>query len=146
MGERDLAGRLDEIREVVRASGVEAMPGMRAPVTGVLVLRGSPLPVVDLRGDDNVAGDVLVLAAEGRGALGVAVDKVVAVLADDALTLDDAPLAEEMPSYVKGVLRGANGSPVLLVEVARFAGMGDPGPVGGIPQPRRTASSGPRRP
>jgi chemotaxis signal transduction protein len=100
--------------------------------------------VVDLRGDDNVAGDVLVLAAEGRGALGVAVDKVVAVLADDALTLDDAPLAEEMPSYVEGVLRGANGLPVLLVQVARFAGMGEAHPAGRIPQPRRTASPGSR--
>ena len=141
MGERDLAGRLEQIREVVRASGVEALPGMRAPVTGILVLRGSPLPVVDLRSGDNRAGDVLVLAAEGRGALGVAVDRVVAVLPHDALGVDAAPLPDEMPTYVEGVLRGPSGEPVLLVEVSMLAGMGaadatERGAGSRIPEPR----------
>ena len=141
MGERDLAGRLEEIREVVRGTGVEALPGMRAPVTGILVLRGLPLPVVDLRNEGNGAGDVLVLAAEGRGALGVAVDRVVAVLPHDALAVDDAPLPDEMPAYVEGILRGPGGEPVLLVEVAMLAGMGPADPTdrrlrSRVPEPR----------
>jgi chemotaxis signal transduction protein len=37
---RTLAGRLDEVREVVRATGIEPLAGARAPVTGLLVLRG----------------------------------------------------------------------------------------------------------
>jgi chemotaxis signal transduction protein len=85
VGGRDLAGPLDEVREVVRAAGVESMAGTRAPVNGVLVLRGSPLPVVDLRTDAGRAaegrnGDVLVLLADATGELGVAVDRVLAVL------------------------------------------------------------------
>ena len=49
MDGRTLAGRLDEVREVVRATGIEPLAGARAPVTGLLVLRGQPVPVVDLR-------------------------------------------------------------------------------------------------
>jgi len=49
MGGREMAGRLLEVREVVRAVGVEPLAGSRAPVTGLLILRDLPLPVVDLR-------------------------------------------------------------------------------------------------
>ena len=44
MGGRELAGRLGEVREVVRATGIDALDGARAPVTGLLVLRGSLAP------------------------------------------------------------------------------------------------------
>ena len=84
---RTLAGRLDEVREVVRATGIEPLAGARAPVTGLLVLRGQPVPVVDLRSgsvDDDATGDVLVLQVTD-GVLGLAVDEVVAVLGEDEL-------------------------------------------------------------
>jgi chemotaxis signal transduction protein len=62
---------------------LEALPAMIPPVTGMLELRGNPLPVVDLRAGDaeelrTARGDVLVLA-EGVDALGVVVDQVTAV-------------------------------------------------------------------
>jgi chemotaxis signal transduction protein len=123
MGGRDLAGPLDEIREVVRATGVERLAGTRPPVSGVLVLRGSPLPVVDLRSPDGEVGDVLVLASTAADAMGVAVDRVVAVLPSDALVLDEGPLPSELPDYVRGVLRGPDGAPVLLVTLRALAGL-----------------------
>ena len=43
LGGREMAGALDEVREVVRATGIEGLAGTRAPVTGLLELRG-PLP------------------------------------------------------------------------------------------------------
>ena len=51
LGGREMAGALDEVREVVRATGIEGLAGTRAPVTGLLELRGTPVPVVDLRSD-----------------------------------------------------------------------------------------------
>ncbi len=122
---RDLAGPLDEVREVVRASGVEPLTGTRPPVTGILMLRGSPLPVVDLRSGESV-GDVLVLAAAGpEQALGVAVDRVLAVLPSDALRPDEAPLPDGLPVHVRGVLRAPDGAPVLLVALRALAGLVD---------------------
>jgi chemotaxis signal transduction protein len=66
MGGREMAGRLLEVREVVRAVGVEPLAGSRAPVTGLLILRELPLPVVDLRSeaDPGDVGDVLVLVPD----------------------------------------------------------------------------------
>ncbi|HVQ88140.1 MAG TPA: chemotaxis protein CheW, partial [Actinomycetes bacterium] len=63
MNGRDLACQLDEVREVVRAVGIDSLPGTRAPVSGMLELRNDPLPVIDLRSDayPGEQGDVLVL-------------------------------------------------------------------------------------
>ena len=44
MGSREMAGALDEVREVVRATGLEELSGTRAPVTSLLELRGTPVP------------------------------------------------------------------------------------------------------
>jgi chemotaxis signal transduction protein len=123
MDGRELAGRLDEVREVVRATGVEPLTGARAPVTGLLVLRGTPVPVVDLRGepDPGEAGDVLVLQT-GDGVLGLAVDRVLAVLGPDEL----APVAGStggLPAYVLEVRRSATGSPVFVVSLRALAGL-----------------------
>ena len=70
---RAFAGRLGEVREVVRAVGIEALSGARAPVTGLLILRSSPVPVVDLRSAPYAGdtGDVLVLQTP-EGVLGLA--------------------------------------------------------------------------
>lgn len=122
-GGRAFAGRLGEVREVVRAVGIEALSGARAPITGLLVLRSSPVPVVDLRtaayaGD---TGDVLVLQT-AEGVLGLAVDKVVAVLGPDELVPTEQTAAG-LPSYVLEVRRDAGGEPVLVVSLPALAGL-----------------------
>lgn len=132
MGGRELAGRLSEVREVVRATGLEELAGARAPVTALLVLRGTPVPVVDLRSsaDPGDSGDVLILDTPG-GALGLAVDRVVAVLAPEQLRpVSDRP-GEGMPAYVLEIRRDPAGAPVLVVSLAALAGLtpAEPGPL-----------------
>jgi purine-binding chemotaxis protein CheW len=123
LADRELACRLDEVREVVRLEGLEVLPGMTAPISGLLELRGNPLPVVDLRTADaatraTTRGDVLVLDA-GADAMGVVVDQVLAVYDEDELASagDDRPTG--LPHYVIEVLRrpGLAASPVLLVDL-----------------------------
>lgn len=124
-GGRALAGRLGEVREVVRAVGIEALSGARAPVTGLLILRSSPVPVVDLRSDAYAGdtGDVLVLQTP-EGVLGLAVDKVVAVLGpDELLPVTEQVAAGLLPSYVLEVRRDAGGEPVLVVSLPALAGL-----------------------
>lgn len=123
-GGRALAGRLGEVREVVRAVGIEALTGARAPVTGLLILRSSPVPVVDLRSAAYAGdtGDVLVLQT-AEGVLGLAVDKVVAVLGPDELVRVTEPPALGLPSYVLEVRRNAAGDPVLVVSLPALAGL-----------------------
>jgi len=127
MGDRELAGRLGDVREVVRAVGITELTGARAPVTGLLTLRGTPVPVVDLRSaaDPGDSGDVLVLSADDDGILGVAVDKVVAVLGPEELQPLDPqePTPHGLPPYVLEVRRDAGGNPVFVVALPALAGL-----------------------
>ncbi|MGH8894653.1 MAG: chemotaxis protein CheW [Actinomycetes bacterium] len=124
MSGRRLAGRLGEVREVVRATGIEPLAGARAPVTGLLVLRGTPLPVVDLRSaaDAGDTGDLLVLQTPD-GALGLAVDEVLAVLGPDELVTGPGVAAPGLPAYVLDVRHDAAGAPVLVVSLTALAGL-----------------------
>jgi chemotaxis signal transduction protein len=120
LGERAFATSLDDVREIVRLAGLERLPGVQAPLAGVIELRGAPLPVLDVRGPDapEDRGDVLVLEVDGD-AVGVAVDQVLAVLPAEALPeLTDRP-AKVLPSYVIGV-RSASDGPVLLVDLEKM--------------------------
>jgi len=117
---RQLACRLDEVREVVRLAGLESLPGMTPPVSGVLELRGNPLPVIDLRlGSAAARGDVLVLA-DGADTVGVVVDQVTAVLDEDDLVASSDDVPTGLPHYVVQVLRRDSGGPVLLVDLRRL--------------------------
>lgn len=111
---RTFATPLDGVREIVRLAGVERLPGMRTPLAGITVVRGTPLPVLDVRAEQDATGDVLVVHDEGEQ-VGVAVDKVIAIAADDELpaTVD---ASRALPPYVVGVRRHIRDT-VLLVDL-----------------------------
>ena len=117
LGERTFATPLTDVREIVRLVGLQPLPGTKPPLAGVLVLRGTPLPVLDVRDNtqaDADGGDVLVMDVEGDN-VGVAVDGVLAVLHPDELPEADPP-GRTLPSYVVGVRRH-QGAPVMLVDL-----------------------------
>ena len=124
LGDREYATPLSSVREVVRLEGLADLPGMTPPLAGVLDLRGTALPVLDLRrgAGAETRGDVLVLESSSQDGdesfVGVAVDKVQAVVDDSELTAGGAA-SDELPSYVVEVLRGARG-PVFLVDLRRM--------------------------
>ena len=128
LGEREYATALADVREVVRLEGLVDLPGMAPPLAGVLDLRGTALPVLDLRPGpaSGTRGDVLVLespTAAGRsaaGTIGVAVDQVRAVVTVDELPrAGSTPDAGVLPPYVVDVLRGPSGV-VFLVDLPRM--------------------------
>ena len=115
---REFACRTDEVREVVRLAGMQVLPGMPAGISGLLELRGTPLPVADVRADPTSRGDVLVLA--DAEPLGIVVDQVSAVHGDGALVPDAGQRPTGLPSYVVAMLRHESGDPVLLVDLRRL--------------------------
>ncbi|GAC1443461.1 MAG: hypothetical protein NVSMB55_17060 [Mycobacteriales bacterium] len=125
LGTREYATPLQAVREVVRLEGLADLPGMAPPLAGVLDLRGASLPVLDLRvgAVAGARGDVLVLErgqADGEGSVGVAVDRVRAVVMRDELPQAGAGADDGvLPSYVVQVLRGAAG-PVFLVDLEQM--------------------------
>ena len=125
VGRREYATALASVREVVRLEQLADLPGMTPPLAGVLDLRGSSLPVLDLRigATADTRGDVLVLE-RGQGhdgaQVGVAVDRVRAVVPRTELPPAGAGADEGvLPSYVLEVLRGKDG-PVFLVDLERM--------------------------
>ena len=115
LSDRTFATPLDDVREIVRLTGLESLPGTQPPLAGVLVLRGRPLPVLDVREQGSPdEGDVLVMDV-GADTVGVAVDGVLAVLHPDELPGGDPP-ARTLPAYVVGVRRHRD-APVLLVDL-----------------------------
>ena len=129
LGAREYATPLRSVREVVRLEGLADLPGMTPPLAGVLDLRGTALPVLDLRvgAGPGARGDVLVLeqahedGSEGLvdgSSVGVAVDQVRAVVGPGELSPAGAPAQEGvLPAYVTDVLRGPDGV-VFLVDLA----------------------------
>src|SRR5205807_5993041 len=107
MGGRDLAAPLEQVRETIRAVGVQPLRGVRAPVTGLIELRGDPLPVVDLRAEvePGSAGDVVVMAPGVEGPVGIAVDRVLAVVEQEGFLPDSGPRPIGLPQYVLEVVR-----------------------------------------
>jgi purine-binding chemotaxis protein CheW len=131
LGQREYATPLADVREVVRLEGLADLPGMAPPLAGVLDLRGTALPVLDLRvgAQPGARGDVLVLERERSdgseglvdgSTVGVAVDQVRAVVsAGDLLPAGASPDQGVLPSYVVEVLRGSDGV-VFLVDLVRM--------------------------
>jgi purine-binding chemotaxis protein CheW len=121
LGDQEFAAALAGVREVLRLDGLTVLPGMAASMAGVIDLRGTPLPVMDLRSVPGERGDVLVLA-DDDDLIGVAVDGVVAVLSsDDLLASADGSVPAGLPAYVVEVLRDAVAdTPVLLVDLRRM--------------------------
>ena len=125
LGERDYATPLAAVREVVRLEGLVDLPGMTPPLAGVLDLRGTALPVLDLRpaAEPGARGDVLVLQEPvgscEAGTVGVAVDQVRAVVADGELPTAGTAEAGVLPAYVVEVLRGPDGV-VFLVDLVQL--------------------------
>lgn len=117
---RDFATRIETVREVVRLGSLVTLPGMTPPLAGVLDLRGTSLPVVDLRGVPGGPGDVLVLDDAGRS-YGFVCDAVDAVVGTDLLAEEESRAREALPDYVEAVLRGPAGA-VFLVDVRRMSG------------------------
>ena len=120
LGGLDFATRIELVREVVRLTELLTLPGMVAPLVGVLDLRGVSLPVVDVRADAGPTGDVLVIG-DGQTTYGFVCDAVSAVVGSDALVAEEGRARDALPPYVEQVLRGPS-VPVFLVDVRRLSG------------------------
>lgn len=115
---------LAEVVEVLPAAAVVPLPGAPEVVEGLLNVRGTPVPVVDLRartglpGRTAAPGDHLV-ACQVRGRVVAArvdrAEEVVSVDSDDLRAIDEVAAA----SHLAGVTRTADGL-LLVYDVASF--------------------------
>ncbi|MDM8543519.1 chemotaxis protein CheW [Desulfococcaceae bacterium HSG7] len=104
------------VQEIIRSAPITAVPNSPDFIEGIINLRGSIVPVIDLRkrlglyGDDKITDEdiwILILNIDGR-TTGFIVDSVTQVLKIDENTLEPPPdivVARLESQYIRGVCK-----------------------------------------
>ncbi len=117
-----------QIREIVRSRPVTPLPGAPALIEGVVDLRGSVVPVVDLGralGGPEVAEDgatrIAVVHLDDM-VFGLRVDRAVDVLSVEAERVEGTPALAIQAGYdtVRAVVRRGEEAPVLVLSVEQL--------------------------
>ncbi|MCA9511089.1 MAG: chemotaxis protein CheW [Myxococcota bacterium] len=142
-----------QVREVVRCQEVTPLPKAPALIEGVIDLRGTIVPVLDLGralGRAPVPGDdprarIAIIAADGL-VLGLRVAAAIDVLPVAASALEDPPELATQSGYdaVSAVVRrsGAGGAPVLVLSLDHILECVHRSSVAGAADVAATASGG----
>lgn len=126
LGSQTVAFPLDDVIEVLPAMAVEPLPSAPAVVVGMINLRGSPLPVLDLRvrlalpEREADPDDHVVVCRVGERQMGIWVDRAAGVhhLGTDEMVA----IAKTIPApHVRGALMLRDGM-LLVYDVDSFLG------------------------
>lgn len=113
---------IHSVREIIRFQAITRTPDAPAAVAGVINLRGSVIPVVDLRHRLNVSKrpiqeDTRILVTEtSSGLVGVIVDAVAEVLRLPASAIEPPPagILHGSNEYVRGIVHQSDSLTILL--------------------------------
>lgn len=121
LGEEEYAVDIARVREIRSFTASTPLPEAPAHVLGVVNLRGTVVPIMDLRarfGQEPVAPDlqtVVIILEFGQRSVGLVVDAVSDILRVETSNIQPAPEYESEPS--------ANGVEALIIEGDRLIGI-----------------------
>jgi len=119
---------VEHVREIVRVLEITPLPNAPALIEGVIDLRGTVIPVMDLGkvlnrgpGSTGMHARIIVLDVDGL-AMGVWVDAATDVLTLEANRLEDVPGLATQAGYdaVCNVVRRPNEAPIMVLSVDRL--------------------------
>lgn len=99
LGEEDFGVAIDQVREIIRMTGITTVPKAPASVLGVINLRGKVIPVVSLRerfgfeAQEPTEATRIVVCDMGDQTVGFVVDAVTEVLRVGDEAIEPAPQA-----------------------------------------------------
>ena len=125
VGGRVLAIDVAQMREVVRGQPVTPLPNAPALIEGVVDLRSSVIPVVDLGralGGEPIQPDLStrIVVSEVDGlAMGLVVESALEVLPVEVSRMEDPPSLATQTGYdaVRAVVRQPDAEPILLLSL-----------------------------
>jgi len=146
IGAEEYGLELQDVKEVIRMPEIAHLPDMPRYVRGITNLRGSVIPVIDLRerfglesAETTPSTRIIVAEVEGS-AVGMVVDSASQVLRLQADQLEKPPavLGELSTEYVTGVGKLENGLLILIDikrvfrsgEIERLKGLAEAGELG----------------
>lgn len=108
LGDEEYAVPISEVREIIRYSGVTKIPNAPRYMEGILNLRGSVLPVINLAGRFNqtsVWGEEtkVIIIESGAHYLGIIVDEVTEVLSIPAGQIEAPPSIITHNAAIRGI-------------------------------------------
>jgi purine-binding chemotaxis protein CheW len=123
-----LAIELDQVREVFRLESVTPVPGMPPSLVGVANLRGTVVPLVDLRaslgGPSSTTSKYALVVRHGARQIGILIDEMPEILMiqpDDVLDVLPAEMSKKRP-YLSGLVKLESRMSGML-EVSRLLAM-----------------------
>ena len=125
IGDQRFAINVDDVQEIVRAVGLARLPKGPAIVEGLIDLRGTVIPVLDIRSRFRLAAkaveptDHLVVARAKERVVGIRVDRALDILTLQEQDIDDISVVAPTSDYVAGVARLRNGL-VLIHDLKTF--------------------------
>ena len=128
IGGQIYAIEVEYVREIVRIVEITPLPNAPSLIEGVIDLRGTVIPVMDLarvlnrgEGSAGMHARIIVLEIDGL-ALGVWVDAATDVMTLDADRLEDVPDLAIQAGYdaVRHVVRRDDEAPIMVLSVDRI--------------------------
>lgn len=128
LGEEEFALPIESVREIIRASSITKVPRTPDFVRGILNLRGSIIPIIDLRRkfgyvERKIDEQVRILICEGASSIvGLMVDGVKEVAKISVNNIEATPqvLAKDsIRSFVAGIAKFSDRRNVLLLDPVR---------------------------
>ncbi len=118
------------VREIIKMPAVTELPQLPPYIKGVTNIRGSIIPIVNLKnllnapGDESESDTVIVISA-GKVAFGVIVDAITGVIKADASGIEPPErFAGNSAEHVKGVAK-INGRLIVLLDTGKLLPMDD---------------------
>lgn len=123
VGAEQFAFRLKHVREIIKVDGIKKVPHAPAHVAGLCSLRGSILPVVDIRRclhmpEKEYNDDSRIIVTDIHGAnVGIITDGISEVIRMKALSILQPPanLKINQSGEISGIVLGDNGKRVIMV-------------------------------
>lgn len=115
IGDQRFAIRVGDVQEIVRAVSLARLPKAPAIVEGVIDLRGTVIPVLDIRSRFRLPpkpvepADHLVVARTKERVIGIRVDRAIDLLALREHDIDDIGTVAPTSDYVAGVAKLRDG-------------------------------------
>jgi purine-binding chemotaxis protein CheW len=122
IGARTIGVPASTVREMLRAVAVTGLPGAPVGVEGVIDVRGTLIPVVDLSQRLGLvtrpirASDQLLICDVAAGPLAVRVDRLIELR---AMTTESVPPGAEADTIVQGLMRTTDGV-IVICELSAF--------------------------
>lgn len=123
LGDEEFGLEIEKVKEIIRFPDIVKVPNVPNYIKGIISLRDTLMPIVDLRtkldaGQDNITDSTRVVVADMEGTLmGLTVDRVYEVLRVPVINIFPPPqvIVSDSGEKITGIVRLDNGKRIIML-------------------------------